>query len=115
MKIRQGFVSNSSSSSFIVAINKEGDDQLYYEALAEVVQHSYDNSLKEVTPNEMIEYFDRESKDWNFGILWFNEKVELVDKLTKEGKTFLFVECDRHQKIFRYFAEQGEVLLSFWD
>ena len=99
MKIRNGFVSNSSSSSFIIAINKpticptcggKSDD---IRSKIKTSDYSY-TKIIHAGVHEVLENLFK-NKEW---VENFNAVIEKITNLSSQGKEILKVEISLHDE-----------------
>lgn len=110
MKVRQSFVANSSSSSFILGVSPALSVADYViETLTDVIQHPYSkySTIKQYTP-EMIAYFlmgrlKSAYIDW-----------ESFDKLLAKGtvRDFFTIQYSETQQKFQMYGETSEIVDS---
>lgn len=118
MKIRQGFVSNSSSSSFIIFLDKEPQDpdelqdMLFDEDMEEVEIYNMSLTTKEISgivfyrlgrDYENWEQLKEDEKNDVYGTLYDEELDKKHDKLNKE----YFAGCEKIKEEFEK-ANPGE-------
>lgn len=93
MKIRQGFVSNSSSSSFIVAAKSEEDlkcSMVIKINLADYLSRYIDTITNEA---ELLEYFKDVLYDMRDEEIEQNKDYKRYLEQIKEGKKLFFLSC----------------------
>jgi hypothetical protein len=114
MKIRNGFVSNSSSSSFIIALYKTDKTYLYETLLS--LGEVYDNAgVTEITPEEAIERVHDDLSEYIFDPVKFAEKVEKIDALKEAKYTFLLVGFDHNCHPFNYIGNINIDKIILWE
>lgn len=88
MKIRQGFVSNSSSSSYVIVVNKKyHEDELYeevFKVLLDVISCYHDTEYEEsgFDKAQMAENLQK-YEYWQFSIPYGDSDDKMPEKLEK--------------------------------
>lgn len=115
MKIRSGFVSNSSSSSFIIAFDKPticptcGQE---INSLIKAIRCSdyHDTEIHYYTASEVLKSFAKQSDN---GIKDFEEKFNRIAELSAEGKDIIEVEISNWDEEVRELLNSGGVEVIF--
>ena len=99
MKIRNGFVSNSSSSSFIIDLTGTekcphcGRKGLTIESIELLCEKDYDSEIRAIGKEEITEHI----KEW-----WFNEEIKdvIIDKVNNSNSPIM-LSIDYHSDLLK--------------
>jgi hypothetical protein len=116
MKIRSGFVSNSSSSSFIIAVDKpvvcECCGQIKNDIRYMIHKNDYyQNGITLDGVEEVLENMVNNRK-W---IDDFDEKIKKITDASNSGKEVLSIEVSNHDEELRTYVHSDKVEILFSD
>lgn len=132
MKIRNGFVSNSSSSSFVIQLNKDIDDYADYEEFASEYEipesedtygYTLYNDLKARSLRLQLDILDEIKVDLrgtdNLGFEWYDDLREIEKTLSEKARKMIekklrqkykdntiIVEYEDHDEIGKYMEQK---------